>query len=64
LIAGGDDANPPYRFFPPPQRSRKVGFDQLRTGAQMLENSLRCLQRVTEQQRAIFWNLERLNICK
>ena len=28
------------------------------------ENSLRCLQRVTEQQRAIFWNLQRLNICK
>jgi hypothetical protein len=64
LIAGSDDANPPYGFFAPPERSRNIGFDQLRTGAQMLQNSFRRFQRVTEQQRAVFWNLEGLNICK
>jgi hypothetical protein len=33
LVSGSDDANLPYRFSAPSQRSGNIGLDQLRTAA-------------------------------
>ena len=62
LIGGGDDADLTYRFFAPSKGSRKIRFDQLRTGAQMQQNPLRLFECVIEQQKSIFRSLESFDI--
>ena len=64
MIASGDDANLSYRFFAPPEGSRKIRFDQLWTSTQVQQNPFPCFESVIEQQGAISWSLESFDIRK
>src|SRR4030095_16091847 len=64
LVTGSDDANLPYRFSAPSQRSGNIGPNQLRTTTQVLQDSFSFFERSMEQQRAGIRGLELFHVAE